>query len=100
MSKTFQFERFDIDPNDAHERIPAADGAYVYADDAIDREAVLQAQIRTLETQLKDARAFAHLARDAALEEAASIAENSFVYATTTAQCIAKNIRQKKEKKA
>jgi DNA anti-recombination protein RmuC len=31
-----------------------AEGEFVYAQDALDREAVLQAQIRTLETQIKD----------------------------------------------
>lgn len=53
MSRTFIFERFDL----FGDRTPAADGEFVRAQDAIDREAVLQSQIRTLETQLKDARA-------------------------------------------
>jgi hypothetical protein len=100
MSKTHVFERFDVDTSGTGEVWAAGDGEWVKSEDAINREAVLQAQIRTLETQLKDARAFARLARDAALEEAAAIAESSFIYATVTAQCIAKNIRSKKEKKA
>jgi hypothetical protein len=53
MSKTHVFERFDT----FGDRTPAADGECVLAQDAINREAVLQAQIRTLELQLKDARA-------------------------------------------
>jgi hypothetical protein len=38
------------------DEIGSTDGEYVLAEDAINREAVLQAQIRTLEVQLKDAR--------------------------------------------
>jgi DNA anti-recombination protein RmuC len=34
---------------------PDPEGDWVKAQDALDREAVLQAQIRTLETQIKDA---------------------------------------------
>ncbi|MCA7945609.1 hypothetical protein [Burkholderia vietnamiensis] len=99
MSKTFIYERLDIigassaDMPRATRRVPAADGEFVYAEDAINREAALQAEIRTLEAQLKDARAFARLARNAAIEEAAGIADSCMLYATTTAQTIAKAIR-------
>ena len=61
--KTHVWRRFDVQTA-AHEyaadveRTDSADGEYVLAQDAIDREAVLQAQIRTLETQLKDARRY------------------------------------------
>lgn len=59
MSKTHVFARFDIYPSGPCKTVreDAADGALVLAEDAINREAVLQAQIRTLEAQLKDARA-------------------------------------------
>ncbi|MFL9902164.1 hypothetical protein PQR71_29180 [Paraburkholderia fungorum] len=62
MTKSFVYDRFDINSYDEgygqeHEEIPRGDGKYVLAEDAINREAVLQAQIRTLEVQLKDARA-------------------------------------------
>lgn len=52
MGRTFVFERFDL----FGDRTPAADGEFVSAQEALDREAILQAEIRTLETQLKDAR--------------------------------------------
>jgi hypothetical protein len=63
MSKTFVYDRFDMrlryvgygDP--LMDEIGSTDGEYVLAEDAINREAVLQAHIRTLEVQLKDARA-------------------------------------------
>jgi hypothetical protein len=51
MAKTFQWDRFDVQQGSAR---PASDGLFVLAQDAINREAVLQASIRTLETQLKD----------------------------------------------
>lgn len=102
MSKTFVYDRFDtptifmgdygthtVDINMA----PASDGEWVKAEDAINRDAVLNEQIWMLEVQLKDARAFARLTRDAAIEEAASIADSCMLYATTTAQSIAKAIR-------
>jgi hypothetical protein len=57
MTSTFAYKRFDIDKYDSNEQIPCADGLYVHAEDAINREAVLQAEIRTLQAQLKDARA-------------------------------------------
>lgn len=68
MSKTFVYDRFDMDMilNSAWKRVkrvPASDGSYVLAEDAINREAVLQAQIRTLETQLKDSNARQSLLR-------------------------------------
>lgn len=61
MSKSFVYDRFDAETyTDKWGTIvipvAASDGVYVMADDAINREAVLQARIRTLETQLKDAR--------------------------------------------
>ena len=95
MSKSFTYERFDI--WDSALRVPASDGAYVMAEDAINREAGLKAEIATLQAQLKDARAFARLARGAALEDAAQIADTTMHYDTTTAQHIAKAIRAKKE---
>jgi hypothetical protein len=57
--KSFRYRRFDINAHDNeygqhHEQIDRAEGEYVLAQDALDREAVLQAQVRTLETQLKD----------------------------------------------
>lgn len=58
MSKTFVYDRFDVySSGDGYYTVEAecsSDGEYVKAEDAINREAVLQAQIRTLETQLKD----------------------------------------------
>lgn len=59
--KTHVWRRFDVQQPGSYflvVRRDAADGEYVLAQDAIDREAVLQAQIRTLETQLKDARRY------------------------------------------
>jgi hypothetical protein len=62
MSKRFEFERFDLrgcacDECDTGVTAQSEfDGEWVKAQDALDREAVLQAQIRTIETQLKDAR--------------------------------------------
>ncbi len=53
MSKVFEFERFDVDGSGHWE---ASDGDWVKAQEAIDREAALQAQIRTLETQLAETR--------------------------------------------
>lgn len=67
MSRRFEYERFDVrgcacDECDTGVTPRAEfDGEWVKAQDALDREAVLQAQIRTLEVQLKDARA-AHAA--------------------------------------
>jgi hypothetical protein len=55
VSKTFVYDRFDI-PAQAYTEA-AIDGEYVLAEDAINREAVLQAEIRTLQTQLQDAKA-------------------------------------------
>jgi hypothetical protein len=46
----YSFEGWRVDMDEASE------GEYVLAQDALDREAVLQAQIRTLEVQLKDAK--------------------------------------------
>lgn len=54
--RSFQFERFDIRAETGFELEPAGDGEWVKAEEAINREAVLQAEIRTLEAQLKDAR--------------------------------------------
>jgi hypothetical protein len=58
MSKTFVYDRYDIFGRHlcgCHIE-ECSDGEYVRAQDAIDREAVLQARIRTLEVQLKDAK--------------------------------------------
>jgi hypothetical protein len=57
--KTFVFKRFDIEtnPHDSclqYDEVESSDGPYVRAQDAIDREAVLQAKIRVLEIQLKE----------------------------------------------
>ncbi|WP_204117379.1 hypothetical protein [Paraburkholderia sp. C35] len=60
MSKRFEFERFDLrgcacDECDTGVTPRAEfDGEWVKAQDALDREAVLQARISTLEVQLKD----------------------------------------------
>ena len=54
--KTHVWKRYDIDMGGA--AYVDSEGEFVVAQDAIDREAVLQAQIRTLETQLKDARRY------------------------------------------
>jgi hypothetical protein len=73
MSKTHVFERFDVRGCACDECFTGVtaqaefDGDWVKAQDAINREAVLQAQIRTLEVQLKDARA-AHAADKARLD--------------------------------
>lgn len=53
MSKSFVYDRFYTDCDGIV--IPDSEGDWVRAEDAINRESVLQAQIRTLETQLKDA---------------------------------------------
>jgi hypothetical protein len=56
MSKTFVYDRFDVralSTGDLH-IARTSDGEWMKAEDAINREAVLQAQIRTIETQLKD----------------------------------------------
>lgn len=59
MSKTFVYDRFDMIAGDGPGvyQEPASDGEWVKAKDAINRDAVLNAQIRTLEVQLKDTRA-------------------------------------------
>lgn len=60
MSKTFVYDRFDVGADSVSNVRPemyevrCSDGDWVRAEDAINREAVLQAKIRTLETQLKD----------------------------------------------
>lgn len=51
--RTFVIKRFDI--GEGGHAFESGDGEYVKAQDAIDREAVLQADIRVLEVQLKDA---------------------------------------------
>lgn len=63
MSTTFKWNRLDVGCGSVSNIRPDmwchpdAEGEYVLAEDAINREAVLQAQIRTLEVQLKDATA-------------------------------------------
>lgn len=56
MSRAFIFDRFDVRTHDHGdiEEVAASDGEWVRAQDALNREAVLQAQIRTLEVQLKE----------------------------------------------
>lgn len=74
MSKSFVYDRFDCTNGGSQHCYgcygmdPCSDGDYVKAEDAINREAVLQAQIRTLEVQLKDAcnRYVTELSRDSA----------------------------------
>lgn len=69
MSKRFEYERFNMVGVDTYhvDTKPDAEGEWVKAQDALDREAVLQAQIHTLEVQLKDARA-AHAGDKARLD--------------------------------
>ena len=57
---TFEWKRYDIQfdmQRDCIEEFGCSDGDWVKSEDAINREAVNEAKIRTLETQLKDARA-------------------------------------------
>jgi hypothetical protein len=88
MSKTHVFDRFDVGSNrlddEDIERWPCSDGYWVKAQDAIDREAVLQAQIRTLEATLEATKRAALAGMDAAtsassvrLEEAARLRAES-----------------------
>lgn len=62
MSKSFVYDRFDCTNGGSQHCYgcygmdPCSDGDYVKAKDAINHEAVLQAQISTLEVQLKDAK--------------------------------------------
>jgi hypothetical protein len=56
MAATFQWHRMDlraIAPG-VFSEFPRSDGMFILAQHAIDREAVLQAQIKTLEARLKD----------------------------------------------
>lgn len=65
MSKTFVYDRFDVcvgTVTSVHVKpdmytVPGTDGEYIFAEDAINREAVLQSEIRTLQVQLKEAKA-------------------------------------------
>jgi hypothetical protein len=90
VSKKFEFERFDVrgcacDGCDAGVTTqPEFDGEYVRAQDALDREAVLQAQIRALQDELEATRRAARAGMDAAtsassirLEEAARLRAES-----------------------
>ena len=58
---TFEWRRVDVNYNyecdDNIEQIDSADGTYVLAEDAIKREAVNEAKIRTLKVLFKDAKA-------------------------------------------
>lgn len=54
MSKTHVYDRFDA--TGTRIMIASPDGYWVKAEDAINREAVLQAEIRTLQVQLKEAK--------------------------------------------
>lgn len=62
MSKTFVYDRFDCTNGGSqhcygcYTMDASSDGDYVRAEDAINREAVLQAEILALQVQLKDAR--------------------------------------------
>jgi hypothetical protein len=55
MSKTFVYDRFDMIAGDGPGLYPepAGDGEWVKAEDAINRDAVLTAQIRTLEAEVQ-----------------------------------------------
>lgn len=73
MSKTFVYERFDIHDEYDRPMLPgnrlvftAGDGEWVKAEDAINRDAVLNARIQTLEVQLQDTKRAAHAGMDAA----------------------------------
>jgi hypothetical protein len=60
MSKTFVYDRFDVFSDEVFENtvsVPNNDGDWIKAEDAINREAVLQAEIRTLQVQLNEAKA-------------------------------------------
>jgi hypothetical protein len=63
MSKPFAYERFDVHACECDQcenpvRVTGEfDGKWIKAEDAINRDAVLTAQICTLELQLKEARA-------------------------------------------
>lgn len=67
MSRSFAYDRFDVhaDGDGYISTVEEAnsEGNYVKAQDALDREAVLQARIRTLETQLKDSREEARISK-------------------------------------
>jgi hypothetical protein len=85
---TFKFGRYDIEPIDfgtnGTMRINRDDGEYVLAEDAINREAVNEAKIRTLEVQLKDARLALHrvqghlVRKNRALVEVKNIVQATF----------------------
>jgi hypothetical protein len=53
---TFKWDRYHVDNVDEPDICEADDGAYVLAEDAINREAVNAAEIATLKVQLKGAR--------------------------------------------
>jgi hypothetical protein len=55
---TFLWKRLDYGEHEGE--YDDAEGRYVLAEDAINREAVNEAKIRTLEVQLKDAKAALH----------------------------------------
>ena len=72
MNKTFSYDRFDVHACDCDScfspvRVTGEfDGKWIKAEDAINRDAVLTAQIRTLELQLKETKAAALSGMDAA----------------------------------
>lgn len=75
MSKIFEFERFNMRAEfgyDVHS-MSETGGEWVKAQDALDREAALQAQIRALEAQQ---RALADVLREAAIDCPHSITEH------------------------
>jgi hypothetical protein len=81
---THVFKRYEPDSDCSdHER---DDGFYVRAEDAINREAVNEAKIRTLEVQLKEAKAQLHRVRthlmrkNKALVEIRNLLNSTFTY--------------------
>lgn len=86
--KTFVFERFDMECLDEYDMLvtskESSDGAWVKADDAINREAVLTDKIRLLEVQLKEARLEYHrvaallMRKNKALVEIRDIVQQTF----------------------
>lgn len=66
MAKTFVFDRYDVLGDygcEVYEEANA-EGKHVKAQDAIDRDEVLKAQIRVLELQLKEAKQVANSFRN------------------------------------
>lgn len=86
MSKSFVYDRWDVSQTlkvgGQWDSVRNAEGKYVLAEDAINRETLLQTQIKTLETQLKGAREDATCWRN--LLDSAGEADDSCVYIVGT----------------